>query len=182
MIYGYVRVSKDIQCYDLQLNALKDCDKIYKEKASGINRHRPELVQMISDLKPGDTVKVYKLDRLGRSVLDLINIITHFKDNDINFISITDNIDTTTATGKLMFTILAAFAEFERNLISERTIAGLDAARERGVKLGQPMKWTEKQIKAVKRMRSEGRKVNEIAKKTKIPASTIYRYLALIDE
>lgn len=181
MIYGYVRVSKDAQNYDLQINSLKDCDKIYKEKISGTVSHRPELINMISQLKPGDTVKVYKLDRLGRSISDLIKIITHFKDNDINFVSVTDSIDTSTLNGRLLFNILASFAEFERGLISERTIAGLQAARERGVKLGQPNKWTAKQLKQVRDMKQDGYKIKDISEIMHIPVSTIYRYFSILN-
>ena len=123
--------STETQKLDLQLKALKGCDKIYKEQASSI-QHRPELIKLLALIQPGDTLKVYKLDRLGRSTIDLINIVTHLKENNIQFISVTDNIDTSTATGKLIFTVFAAFAEFERNLISERTIAGLKATKENG--------------------------------------------------
>ena len=179
MIYGYVRISTEMQNYDLQINALKDCDKIYKETISGVSKHRSELIKLLADIKPGDTLMVYKLDRLGRSVIDLISILTHLKENNIIFKSVSDNIDTNTPQGKMMFGLLAVFAEFERDLISERTKAGLQAARDKGVKLGQPFKWNEKQIKQAVSMRERGVKVNTISKKLHIPASTIYRLLAI---
>jgi DNA invertase Pin-like site-specific DNA recombinase len=179
MIYGYVRISTEMQNYDLQLNALKDCDKIYKETVSGTERHRKELNNLLSEIKPGDTLKVYKLDRLGRSTSHLMDIIEHLNENNIGFVSVTDNLDTTTAMGKMIFTVFAAFAEFERNLISERTKAGLQAVKAKGVKLGQPIKWTEKQIKQVIQMKSKGIKVSDISKAMNIPQSTIYHLLSI---
>ena len=178
MIYGYARVSTETQKLDLQLKALKGCDKIYKEQASSI-QHRPELIKLLALIQPGDTLKVYKLDRLGRSTIDLINIVTHLKENNIQFISVTDNIDTSTATGKLLFTVFAAFAEFERNLISERTIAGLKATKENGTILGRPFKWDKKTAREVIKMKKQHYTVDHISKVMNIPRSTIYRLLAV---
>jgi len=179
MKYGYARVSMESQSLDLQLNALSDCDKIYKEKISGVAKHRPELIKLFSELKPGDVLKVYKLDRLGRSTSDLLNRIEMLKEKKVSFISATDNIDTTTAAGQLIFSVFAAFAQFERDLISERTKAGLEAARVRGVKLGKPFKWNEDQINKVIEMHKRGCKVSEISKKLDVPLSTVYRLLAV---
>jgi len=178
MKYGYARVSTGSQNLGMQLNALSDCDKIYKEKVSGV-KQRPELISLLSKIKPGDVLKVYKLDRLGRSTIDLLNIIKFLRENDISFISVTDNIDTTTATGQLIFTVFAAFAEFERNLISERTKSGLDAIRAKGTKLGKPFKWNKEQIRQVIEMRKKGEKVSDIAKELNIPLSTVYRLLSI---
>jgi DNA invertase Pin-like site-specific DNA recombinase len=181
MKYGYARVSTGNQNLGMQLNALSDCDKIYKEKVSGV-KQRPELISLLSKIKPGDVLKVYKLDRLGRSTIDLLNIIKFLRENDISFISVTDNIDTTTATGQLIFTVFAAFAEFERNLISERTKSGLEAIRAKGTKLGKPFKWSKEQIRQVIEMHKRGEKVSNIAKELGIPLSTVYRLLSIREQ
>jgi len=179
MIYGYARVSTEMQNLDLQLNSLKGCDIVYQEKISSKHKDRPELNKLLNRVKCGDIVKVYKLDRLGRSTIELINIINMFRDKGVQFISVTDNIDTTTAMGTLIFTVFAAFAEFERNLISERTKAGLKAAKARGVKLGPPFKWTEKTIKEVMKLRKQRHTIDYIATNLNIPKPSIYRLLSL---
>jgi len=128
MKVGYARVSTRDQNLDLQLEALKNsgCEEIFSEKISAV-KERPELEKMISILRKGDIVIVWKLDRLGRSLRHLI-----FREKGVEFISLNDNIDTTTIHGRLIFNIFASFAEFERELISERTKAGLEAARKKG--------------------------------------------------
>lgn len=178
MKYGYARVSTETQNLNLQLNALKNCDKIYKEKVGALG-NRTELYKLLSTVKAGDILMVYKLDRLGRSTIDLINIITMLKEKGVEFISITDNIDTSTATGKLIFTVFAAFAQFERDLISERTKAGLQALKDKGKKLGPDYKWDEKTVKEVISLRKQRVKVGFISKKLGIPRSTIYYFLAV---
>jgi DNA invertase Pin-like site-specific DNA recombinase len=178
MIYGYARVSTESQLLDLQINALKGCNVLYKEKTSGI-KQRPELDKLLNIVKPGDVIKIYKLDRLGRSTIDLINIVNNLKNKGVELISITDNIDTTSAAGKLIFTVFAAFAEFERNLIVERTNAGLKAAKKRGQKLGPKFKWTEETIKEMQKMRKQRYTVKHIAKTMNIPQSSIYKLIKL---
>jgi DNA invertase Pin-like site-specific DNA recombinase len=141
MKVGYARVSTDEQNLDLQLAALNatGCAKIYQDKGiSGANFDRPGLRQVISALHSGDVVVVWKLDRLGRSLVDLVNTIDGFAALGVEFCSLTENIDTSSPGGKLIFHIMAALAEFERSLISERTRAGLDAARARGIRIGRP--------------------------------------------
>lgn len=133
MKFGYARVSTKDQNLELQYTALKEigCERIFSEKISA-KKERPELEAMNNQLRAGDIVIVWKLDRLGRSLRQLVNFVNWYRGNDIQFISINDNIDTTTAQGRLTFNLFASFAEFEREMISERTKAGLEAARKQG--------------------------------------------------
>ncbi len=149
---GYARISTDDQTLDLQTDALKKsgCSLIYNEVASGKNAHqRPKLIKCLSQLKAGDRLIVWRLDRLGRSVNDLVSIITQLEEKSIYFESITEKIDTKSNTGKLIFHIFAALAEFERNLIRERTFAGLAAANARGRVGGRRPKLNERQIEEI---------------------------------
>lgn len=134
MHIGYARVSTDDQNTQLQIDALKNagCEQLFEEKVSGKYKDRPELEICLKVLREGDTLVVWRLDRLGRSLEHLVQIVHELEDRRIGFQSLTESIDTTTAGGKLIFHIFAALAEFERNLIRERTIAGLKAARARG--------------------------------------------------
>lgn len=154
MILGYARVSTDEQSNNAQLDALSNagCQRIFNEKLSGKSKHRPELERMIDSLRTGDTVVVQRLDRLGRSLKDLIELLDGFKSHQVAFISLNENIDTTTAVGELAFHIIGSIAQFERRLISERTKAGLDAARARGRKGGRRPKLKSSDIKKAKAM------------------------------
>src|SRR5690554_1045501 len=142
MIIGYARVSTREQHLDLQEAALKEvcCERIYIEKISAVAKSRPEWEACRNALREGDTLVVWRLDRLGRSLKDLVEIIQSLEADNIIFRSITESIDTTSASGKLIFHIFSSLAEFERNLIRERTIAGLAAARARGRKGGRKPK------------------------------------------
>lgn len=133
-LIGYARVSTEDQHLDLQLDALRErgCEKIFEEKRSGKDKKRPQLEAMLDYLREGDTVVVWKLDRLGRSLHDLIDLTQEFERRGIGFVSIKDAIDMSTAVGKLYFHVMGALAEFERDLVRERTMAGLEAARARG--------------------------------------------------
>jgi len=139
MIVGYARVSTQDQSLDLQSDALKaaGCEEIFSEKITGKQRERPELQNCLRMLRKGDVLVVWKLDRLARSLKDLVELITELESKQVGFRSITEAIDTTTAGGKLVFHIFGALAEFEHNLIRERTLAGLAAARARGRKGGR---------------------------------------------
>ena len=151
-LIGYARVSTDDQNPSLQIDALKvaGCDKIFVEKASGADRDRPVLAKALAFARQGDVFCVWKLDRAGRSVGHLIEIVEDLKARKVGFKSLNDAIDTTTAAGNLMFQIMASFAEFERNIIRERTMAGLAAARARGRIGGRPKGWRKhKQVEAV---------------------------------
>ncbi|MDA8112506.1 MAG: recombinase family protein [Nitrospiraceae bacterium] len=142
MHIGYARVSTQDQNPELQLDALAKagCEQVFQEKISGKDRDRPELETCLKVLRKGDTLVVWRLDRLGRSLKDLVEIVHALEERGIGFQSLTEKIDTTHAGGKLVFHVFAALAEFERNLIRERTLAGLAAARARGRKGGRKPK------------------------------------------
>src|SRR5215470_1679891 len=158
MLVGYARVSTQDQNPDLQLDALKaaGCKKIFVEKASGAQRDRPELADALEYLREGgdDALVVWRLDRLARSLGQLISTIEDLDRRKIGFRSLTESIDTTTAGGRLVFHIFGAMAEFERSVVRERTRAGLEAARARGRKGGRPVALNSKDIPAAKAMLS----------------------------
>lgn len=167
MIIGYARVSTQDQNPELQLDALKaaGCERIYQEKMSGATRQRPELEACFNALREGDTLLVWRLDRLGRSLKDLVEIVTSLEERGVAFRSLTENIDTSNTGGKLIFHIFGALAEFERNLISDRTKAGLAAARARGRKGGRKPKMSSRDIKLAKAMLADPKTTKtEVAK------------------
>lgn len=177
MKIGYARVSTADQSLDLQLDALLEagCQKIYEEKASGGKDDRPELLKALEMLREGDTFIVYKLDRLARSTLKLIETLDLLNKKGVEFISLSDNIDTSTAAGKAMFGMMAVFAEFERSIIRERTVAGLEAARARGRKGGRPMTDKKKLDKAIKLHESGEFSVTVIEEMTGVSRGSLYR-------
>ena len=179
MIVGYARVSTKDQKLDLQIDALNQygVEKIYSEKFTGTKFDRPELQNMLQYLREGDTVVVWKLDRIGRSMKDLINIVGGFQNRGVNFVSLKENIDTGSATGKLIFGIFASLAEFERDIISERTRAGLEASQIRGNKLGRKFTDQNKINLALKMYDSKQYSVPEILKSVGIGKTTLYRYI-----
>lgn len=177
---GYARVSTDDQNLDLQRDALQKagCQLIYEETASGKNAARLELAQCRKALRTGDTLVVWRLDRLGRSLPDLISIISELDAEGIGFQSIHEKIETDSATGKLIFHVFAALAEFERNLIRERTKAGLEAARARGRKGGRKPVLNGKQVKEIRQLlKDPDIEVTAIAARYRVSRSTIYKYL-----
>lgn len=183
MKIGYARVSTKEQSLNLQEDALikAGCEKIYSEKITGTTTSRPQLDEMLSHLRKGDIIIVWKLDRLGRSLRDLVKIISNLKKQGVFFQSLQDNIDTTTPTGKLTFHLFAALAEFERDIISTRTKAGLDAARARGKVGGRP-KGLSKRAQDKARLaeslyKEKVRSVSEICDHLDISKPTLYRYL-----
>ena len=186
MKIGYARVSTQDQKLNIQTDELKKfgCEKIFKEKVSGKNKERPELEKMISQLRKGDKVVVWKLDRLGRSLKDLIDLVSSFKEKGVQFVSIKDSIDTGTPTGRFTFNIFASLAEFEREIIRERTMAGLSAAKARG-RIGgrKPGLSKEAMNKAIvaKQMFDKDTPVEVITKTLHISRSTCYRYIDLIN-
>jgi DNA invertase Pin-like site-specific DNA recombinase len=181
MKFGYARVSTKSQELDLQTNALTlaGCDEISTEVMTGTNNDRPVRMELIKRLRRGDVVVVWRLDRFGRSMTDLVAKIEQLNEKGIEFISLQENIDTTSATGKLIFHIFAAMAEFERNLISERTRAGLAAARLRGKMGGRPPKMKPEQLKTAERLITGPDALNrtEVAKMFGVSRSTLYREL-----
>ena len=154
MHIGYARVSTEAQDTALQIDALKaaGCERIYQEAGSGGNRERPELVRCLDALRGGDTLTVWRLDRLGRSLKELVSIVSELEEQGVGFRSLSEAIDTGSAGGKLVFHVFAALAEFERSLIRERTRAGLAAARARGRKGGRPRKLSLDQVRKAKAM------------------------------
>lgn len=180
MLVGYARVSTQDQNPALQLDALKavGCEKVFTEKASGAQRDRPELAAALSYMRPGDSLVVWKLDRLARSMPQLIDTVSRLEDQGIGFRSLTEAIDTTTAGGKLVFHIFGALAEFERSVIRERTRAGLKAARDRGRKGGRPPALSAPDLAAAKALlRDPAITVDEVATRLKVSPATLYRHL-----
>lgn len=178
MRIGYARVSTDDQVLDLQLDALRGhgIETIYQEHASGKSTARPELDNCLKALRAGDTLVVWRLDRLGRNLADLVQIVTSLEARGVGFESLSEQINTTSTAGKLVFHIFASLAEFERNLIRERTVAGLKAARARGKNGGRPKKLSEKEIAMVRAlMANRENKVGDIAKQFGVDRSTLYR-------
>jgi DNA invertase Pin-like site-specific DNA recombinase len=180
MRIGYARVSTHEQNLDLQKDALKrvGCKKIFVDKVSGVAAARPGLDEILSYLREGDTIVVWRLDRLGRSLRDLIDLVGKLEERNIGFQSLQEAIDTTSSGGKLVFHIFGAMAEFERNLIQERTKAGLAAARARGKKGGRPKALNDQQRKLVVRLYNERKNsIKEICEMMKISKPTLYSYL-----
>ena len=183
MIIGYARVSTKDQNLDLQLDALQKekCDRVYKEVISGAKSERPILQDMLTQVRPGDVIVIWKLDRLGRSLKNLVDIVGQLIKQEVGLKSLHDNIDTTTPQGRLTFNIFASLAEFERDLISERTKAGLESARTRGRMGGKP-KGLSQQAKATacaaETLYKEGKlSVNQIAQQLGIAKNSLYKYL-----
>jgi len=183
MLLGYARISTKDQNLDLQFDALKkaNCELIFQDIISGTKADRPQLNKMLEHARKGDVIVVWKLDRLGRSLKHLVELISMFIDKGIGFKSLQDNIDTTTAQGRLIFNIFACLAEFERDLISERTKAGLQATRSRGKMGGRP-KGLSNQAKltamACETLYKERKlSINEICKQLNISKGTFYSYL-----
>lgn len=180
MLVGYARVSTQDQNPALQLDALNGagCGKVFTEKASGALRERPQLKAALDYMRSGDTLVVWKLDRLARSIKQLTETVEEMGEHGIGLCSLTEAIDTTTAGGKLVFHVFAALAEFERGVIRERTKAGLEAARERGKLGGRPPALKASDLAAAKAMlRDPEITVAEVAKRLGVVPSTLYRHL-----
>lgn len=177
---GYARVSTLEQNKDLQINALREagCEKIFTDDSSGAKTDRKGLSDAIAYIRPGDVFVVWKLDRAGRSVAHLIQILNTLIVQDAEFISLTEKIDTTTAGGKLIFHLMSALAEFERDLIRERTRAGLLAARARGHNGGRPRKIKNGKVALVRSLYNDkNNDINEICQTLGVSRSTLYRYV-----
>ena len=179
MNLGYARVSTQEQNLDMQLDALEGfgCDKIFQEKVSGVSKEKPELQELLKMAREGDTVVVWKLDRLGRTTRQLVELVDDLGKSNINFVSINENIDTTSKVGKLIFTIFSALAEMEREILIERTKAGLEAARARGRVGGRPRKNQKKVELALQMYESGDYYIKQIEEATGVSKATIYRYL-----
>jgi DNA invertase Pin-like site-specific DNA recombinase len=180
VLIGYAPVSTQDQDPALQLDALKNvgCEKVFTEKLSGAQRERPQLRAALDYMRAGDTLVVWKLDRLARSLKQLIDTVEDFGERGIGLRSLTESIDTGSNGGRLIFHIFAALAEFERGVIRERTRAGLDAARARGRLGGRPAALTAKDLAAAKALlRDPEITVGDIARRLGVAASTLYRHL-----
>jgi DNA invertase Pin-like site-specific DNA recombinase len=181
MKFGYARVSKNDQSLDVQIQKLTaaGCNEIFQEKISGAKDNRVQLNLLMGKLRKGDTICVVRLDRLGRRMIKLIDLINGFKVKGIEFISLENNIDTTTPMGMLLFSMCAAFSEMERELIKERVKAGLDAAHSKGRKGGRPKALTTDKLKTLKSlMQSEEFSVTKICIMVGISRSVYYRAIA----
>jgi DNA invertase Pin-like site-specific DNA recombinase len=180
MLIGYARVSTSDQTLDLQKDALEKagCSRIFTDTASGAKAERIGLDKTLSHLREGDSLVVWRLDRLGRSLKHLIETITNLNNRKIGFKSITESIDTTTSGGKLIFHIFGALAEFERDIIKERTQAGLTAARARGRKGGRPKALTPRKAQMAEALyKDKNNTIDEICKTLNISRATLYRYV-----
>lgn len=180
MTFGYARVSTTEQDEALQQDALAAAgvSKMFVDKVSGSLQHRPALDELMGQLRAGDTVVVWRLDRLGRSLHNLIDLVGDLEQRGVGLRTLTEQIDTTTPNGKLIFHLFAALAEFERDLIRERTKAGLAAARARGRFGGRPSVWTPEKLKTAKAMHASGEHdVATIARVLGVSRASVYRGL-----
>lgn len=179
MLIGYARVSTQDQNLELQIEALKKagCEKIYEEKISGAKTERPELARTLNDLRKGDVLVVWKLDRLGRSLKDLVGIITDLSSREVQFKSLTDSIDTATTSGRFFFNVMASLAQMERELNQERTNAGLEAARKAGRVGGRKRVMTESKKEAAIKLMAAGVPPKDVAQNLGISVPTLYRHI-----
>lgn len=181
MIIGYARVSTLDQDPEHQIDALKEfgCEKVFSEKISGVNKDRPQLKKAFDYLRPGDTLVVWKLSRLARSLTQIINTVSQLEEKEISFVVITQKIDTTTPEGRLFFHMNAAFDEFQREIIVENTRAGLEAAKKRGRIGGRPKAMTDEKIRMAETMLKDKENypaITDIIKDIGIGRTTFYRY------
>ena len=177
-LMGYARVSSVGQSLDVQIEKLKDCDKVFKEKRSGVDTGRPALKQCLEFLRDGDTLLVTKIDRLARSTSDLYRIVSELAEKGVSFRVLDDpSIDTTSRTGKLVMGILALIAEFENDIRRERQMDGIAKAKDRGVKFGRKRELTVDRVKEIRSLRESGETVPTIIQRTGFSKASIYRAL-----
>ena len=179
MLIGYARVSTEDQNLDLQADALKvaGCEHIHTDRISGSVKNRPGLEEALKYLRSGDTLVVWKLDRLGRTVKGLVEMVESLQERGVQFRSLTDGIDTSTTAGRFFFHVMAALAQMERELIRERTNAGLKAARARGRMGGRKRVMDSSKVAAAKRLLDAGTPATEVAKNLGVGRATLYRAL-----
>ena len=179
MIIGYARVSTQDQNLEMQIEALNKagCERIFEDKISGSKVDRPGLNNMLSILRAWDAVIVWKLDRLGRSVKDLIEFVGNLEREKIQFKSLTDSIDTSTPTGRFFFHVMASFAQMERELTLERVYAGLANAREQGRVGGRPRSMTVSKLSSAQRLLDSGSSHAEVAEDLGLSLATLYRWI-----
>jgi DNA invertase Pin-like site-specific DNA recombinase len=179
MLIGYARVSTQDQNLDIQVDALikADCQKIFDDKISGSRSERPGLAKALEMLRDGDTLVVWKLDRLGRNVKKLVDLVGELQRQGIQFKSLTDAIDTSTPSGRFFFHVMASLAEMERELAVERTRAGLEVARQLGRKGGRSRKMTDSKIESAKKLLANGVPPRDVAKNLGVSVPTLYRWI-----
>jgi DNA invertase Pin-like site-specific DNA recombinase len=179
MLIGYARVSTQDQNLDLQLAALSTagCKNIFDDKISGSRSERPGLTKTLEMLREGDTLVVWKLDRLGRSVKNLVDLVSDLHKQGVHFKSLTDAIDTSTPSGRFFFHVMASLAEMERELTVERTRAGLEIARQLGRKGGRKRKMTTSKIESAKKLLADGVPSRDVAKNFGVSVPTLYRWI-----
>jgi DNA invertase Pin-like site-specific DNA recombinase len=179
MLIGYARVSTLDQNLYLQKEALQKagCEKVYEDTVSGLKTYKPGLEQALEHLRMGDTLIVWKLDRLGRSVKNLIELVTQLEKKNIHFKSLTDHIDTSSTLGRFFFHVMASLAQMERELIVERTRAGLDAARQKGRIGGRRRRMTDSKIESAKKLLADGVLPRDVARNLGVSVPTLYRWV-----
>lgn len=179
LLIGYARVSTNDQNLKLQLDALKKakCGQVFTDKVSGSRNDRPGLNEALSHLRSGDTLVVWKLDRLGRTVKCLVDLVTELETQKVNFRSLTDGIDTTTTAGRFFFNVMASLAQMERELTLERTKAGLVAARQLGRIGGRKRIMTDSKIKSARKLLASGQPPKDVARDLGISVATLYRWI-----
>ncbi|SCK56179.1 Site-specific DNA recombinase [Variovorax sp. HW608] len=179
MLIGYARVSTQDQNLDLQIAALKKagCKKVFDDKISGSRQERPGLAKALEMLREGDTLVVWKLDRLGRSVKHLVDLVTELGNQKVQFKSLTDAIDTGTPSGRFFFHVMASLAEMERELTVERTRAGLEVARRLGRTGGRKRQMTDSKIESAKKLLANGVPPRDVAKNLGVSVPTLYRWV-----
>jgi DNA invertase Pin-like site-specific DNA recombinase len=179
MLVGYARVSTVDQNLDLQLSALKEvgCETLYQDQISGTKANRPGLSMALEVLRKNDTLVVWKLDRLGRTVKGLIDLVNQLHQKEIHFKSITDNVDTSTPAGRFFFHVMASLAQMDRELMAERTKAGLAAAKAKGRIGGRKRKMTQSKIESAKQLLSSGSLPKDVAQNLGISVPTLYRWV-----
>ena len=179
MLIGYARVSTQDQNLDLQLEALTKagCKKVFDDKISGSRAERPGLTKALEMLREGDALVVWKLDRLGRSVKNLVDLISELHRQGVQFKSLTDAIDTGTPSGRFFFHVMASLAEMERELTVERTRAGLELARQLGRKGGRKRQMTDSKIESAKKLLASGIPPRDVAKNLGVSVPTLYRWI-----
>lgn len=181
-LVGYARVSTEEQSLDMQINALVNAgvhpDNIWSEHKSGVAKNRPELAKALIDARHGDTFVVWKLDRLGRDLSDLLERMKEFEANGVGFRSLTEGIDTTTPVGKLLLHVIGALAQFERDLIVERTREGVRVHRLNGGAIGQPLKMDKDAKQKARSLFKLGKKVRHVAKELGVATGTVYNHFS----
>jgi DNA invertase Pin-like site-specific DNA recombinase len=179
MLIGYARVSTEDQHLDLQLNALKTvhCERVFTDKITGSRHNRPGLEDTLSHLRAGDTLIVWKLDRLGRTVKGLVDLVTELKSKQINLRSLTEGIDTTSSAGRFFFHVMASLAQMERELTIERTKAGLVAARKLGRVGGRRRAMTDSKVESARKLLAAGHLPKDVAGDLGVSVPTLYRWI-----